>query len=243
MPHWEWDAPRGLGRFVVSIAASTDAGAPLPVRVLPDGGADLLFTRTRGGDVHAEVFGPKRRALLVHDLEPTEKLAVRLRPGVAARWLGVPAHELADRAVPLESCWGRAARELASALAEADGREAQRALVEAALLARVSELPEPLAWLDAAVAAWLASGGRGSVGALARELGVGERRLERAFLEHVGLAPKRFARIVRLERARRALARGASQLEAALGAGYHDQAHLHRDFRALAGAAPSALSL
>jgi AraC-like DNA-binding protein len=61
------------------------------------------------------------------------------------------------------------------------------------------------------------------------------------FREHVGLGPKRFARIVRLRAARQVLARGASQIEVALAAGYHDRAHLHRDSRALTGVTPSAL--
>jgi AraC-like DNA-binding protein len=210
--------------------------------VLPDGATDLLLSApAAGGDFTAEVFGPKTSALVVEDREPMEKIAVRLRPGAAARWLGVPAHALADRAVPLEAFWGREARELAARLAEAPGREARRALVEAALLARAARVAEPVRWVDAAVGMIVASGGRAPVRALAERIGASERRLERAFREHVGLAPKRFARIVRLGCARRALARGASQLEAALAAGYHDQAHLHRDCRTLAGVPPSLL--
>ena len=242
MPHWEWSAPPALARSIAGLAASTDETAPEAVRVLPDGGADLVFTRTSSaGVVTAEVFGPKTRALVVADPEPMAKIAVRLRPGAAARWLGVPAHTLTDRALPLDALWGGEARELAARLAEAPGREAQRALVEAALLARATRAAEPVAWVEAAVSAILGSGGRVSVRELSHELGGSERRLERAFQEHVGLAPKRLAAIVRLGRARSALIRGASQLEAALAAGYYDQAHLHRDCRALAGIPPSAL--
>ncbi len=243
MPHWEWHAPRALAPWLRGLAASTDDTAPEAVRVLPDGGVDLLFSAPRrGGAWVAQIFGAKTSALVVEDAERMDKLAVRLRPGAAARWLGVPAHTLADRALPLDACWGREARELTARLGEARSRSARRALVEAALLARASRVAEPAAGVEAAVAALVASGGGEPVRTLARETGVSERRLERLFREHVGLAPKRFARIVRLTRARRALARGASQLEAALVAGYHDQAHLHRDCRALAGVPLSALA-
>jgi len=242
MPHWEWHAPPALARSIAGLAASSDGAAPEPVRVLPDGGADLLFSwPERGGDGAAEVFGPKTHALVVADPEPMEKVAVRLRPGCAAAWLGVPAHALADRVLPLDACWGPAARELLERLAEARSPEARRALVEAALLARAARVAAPGGVLEAAVAALVASGGRAPVREVARRLGASERRLERAFREHVGLPPKLFSRVVRLERARRSLAGGASQLEAALAAGYHDQAHLHRDCRALAGVAPAAL--
>jgi methylphosphotriester-DNA--protein-cysteine methyltransferase len=242
MPYWQWEAAAPLARWVAGLAASEDDGAPGPVRVLPDGGVDLLFSApAASGAWTAEVFGPKTRALLVHDRARSQKLAVRLRPGAAARWLGIPAHALADAAAPLEAFWGGAARALAARLADAPSRAARRARLEATLLARAARLDAPPPLAAAAVARIHASAGRIGVRALARELGASERRLERAFLEHVGIGPKLLARIVRLWEARRALACGASQLEAALAAGYHDQAHLHRDSRALAGCAPSAL--
>jgi methylphosphotriester-DNA--protein-cysteine methyltransferase len=242
VPQWEWNAPRALAPWLAGLAASTDDSAPEAVRVLPDGGIDLLFSAPAGGGAWtAEVFGAKTTALVVEDAERMDKIAVRLRPGAAARWLGVPAHSLTDRAVPLDALWGRAARELTARLDEARDPSARRALVEAALLTRAPREAEPSAAVDVAVAAIVANGGRAPVHALARVLGTGGRRLERAIREHVGLAPKRFARIVRLGRARSALAHGASQLEAALAAGYFDQAHLHRDCRALAGVAPAEL--
>jgi len=213
------------------------------VRVLPDGGADLLFSApTSGGEWTAEVFGAKTRALVVGDAARMEKIAVRLRPGAAARWLGVPAHSLTDRAVPLDALWGRAARELTARMDEAQGRSSQRALVEAALLTRAPRGAEPVAAVDVAVAAIVVCGGCVRVRALTQRLGTSGRCLERAFREHVGVGPKRFARIIRLARARSALGRGASQLEAALAAGYYDQAHLHRDCRALAGVGPTELT-
>jgi AraC-like DNA-binding protein len=242
MPYWRWEPPSPLASWLVGLAASADAGAPQPVRVLPDGGVDLLFSApAAGGRWSAEVFGAKTSALVVRDREPTQRLAVRLRPGTAASWLGVPAHSIVDRALPLEAFWGRAACELEERLAEARGRTAQRAYVEEALLARVADLVGPATLASAAVSRIVANGGRIAARALACELGASERRLERVLREHVGLGPKRFARIVRLWEARNALARGASQLEAALAAGYHDQAHLHRDSRSLAGCRPSAL--
>jgi transcriptional regulator GlxA family with amidase domain len=93
-----------------------------------------------------------------------------------------------------------------------------------------------------AVATIRATGGTLDIRTVARELGSSERRLERAFREHIGIGAKRFARGVRLGRARSALACGASQLEAVLAAGYYDQAHLHRECRALAGVGPAELA-
>ncbi|MEV6211981.1 AraC family transcriptional regulator [Kitasatospora sp. NPDC051914] len=55
-----------------------------------------------------------------------------------------------------------------------------------------------------------------------------------------GLSPKAAARVVRFDRARRMAASGGGRLaELAAACGYFDQAHLAREFRALAVVAPS----
>ena len=98
--------------------------------------------------------------------------------------------------------------------------------------------------LDARVQAAVAALARApvSVPNVAAEVGVSERQLERLFRERVGIAPKHYARIARLERAV-ALSSCAvtNQAELALRAGYSDESHLLRDFRELVGVTPSAL--
>ncbi|WP_249715084.1 helix-turn-helix domain-containing protein [Rhizomonospora bruguierae] len=76
---------------------------------------------------------------------------------------------------------------------------------------------------------------------LAREIGWSTRYLSRRFAE-IGLAPKVAGRVARFDRARRLMvARGGAYPLAALAAdcGYADQAHLTREFGALAGAPPA----
>jgi AraC-like DNA-binding protein len=74
------------------------------------------------------------------------------------------------------------------------------------------------------------------------EVGYSHRRFIELFDDAVGLTPKRYCRVQRLQRAIREL-RGVGaarrQLaEIAAGAGYADQAHLTREFRALVGVSP-----
>jgi AraC-like DNA-binding protein len=91
----------------------------------------------------------------------------------------------------------------------------------------------------------LATGGGVSVSDLARETGWTSRHLSAQFRAETGLSPKAAARVVRFDRARRLLQRrmaaGGAPALAALAAacGYYDQAHLAREFRGLAGCAPS----
>jgi AraC-like DNA-binding protein len=85
-----------------------------------------------------------------------------------------------------------------------------------------------------------AAGGELPIPMVSSAAGVSERQLERLFDERVGYGPKVFARVVRLERSVRAL-RGsiASWARLAADCGYSDQAHLVREFRALAGVTPA----
>ena len=84
---------------------------------------------------------------------------------------------------------------------------------------------------------------RQAVHDVANEMSVSTRKLERHFLEHLGLTPKLFSRLVRFDRAARAIAsRGRipwSQF--ALAHGYSDQAHFINEFKEFAGVTPAEL--
>lgn len=77
---------------------------------------------------------------------------------------------------------------------------------------------------------------------VARRLGWSRRRLERLFARDVGIPPKLYARIVRLNAVLATLEEPErpQAVDLALEAGYFDQSHLLRDFRALAGRRPGA---
>ena len=78
------------------------------------------------------------------------------------------------------------------------------------------------------------------MGTLAERAGRSRRHLTARFREHVGLAPKTVARIIRFDRAVGLLQKGSglSFVELAQECGYFDQAHLIRDFHEFAGTTP-----
>jgi AraC-like DNA-binding protein len=81
-----------------------------------------------------------------------------------------------------------------------------------------------------------------SVSEVTAGLGLLPKSFVRRFRAQVGLAPKRFSRVRRLQRVLRSI-RDADTVEwadVAAQHGYADQAHLIHDFRALTGLAPSA---
>ena len=79
------------------------------------------------------------------------------------------------------------------------------------------------------------------VGKVAAELGVLPRTLRRRFTAQVGLGPKRFAQVQRLQRVVRDLDGCASVDWAGVAArhGYADQPHLVEEFRQLVGVTPT----
>lgn len=168
-------------------------------------------------------------------------LQIDLDPLAAGRLLGVPMHELAGRVVELEDVLGRDVPLLAEQLAGLAGWEARFALVEAVLARRLAGArPLPPAVTEAWTRLRAAHGGV-AVGALARETGWSRRQLVTRFREHVGVAPKAAGRLLRFQRTVELLSRDDGTRLAAIAqdCGFYDQAHLNREFRALAHATPT----
>jgi AraC-like DNA-binding protein len=165
-------------------------------------------------------------------------LEVKLSPLAVRPLLGVSARELAGRVVGLDALLG--SDELAERLEDAPGWPERFGLLDAVLadrLARSRRAPVDVvhAWRRLAT-----THGGVSIAGLAGELGWSRRHFGERFREHVGVAPKPAARVLRFRRALSLLERddGARLGEIALDCGYYDQAHLNRDFRAFAGSAP-----
>ena len=100
----------------------------------------------------------------------------------------------------------------------------------------------PLTMSDAMAWAWrsLATGhGRVPVHKLARDVGFSRRHLGERFMSEFGIAPKAAARVFRFERACRLFLRSPLRIaDVAMASGFHDQAHMVREWHALAGCTP-----
>lgn len=228
---------RIVERWVDGLWQATGRGTAR--RILPDGCIDFVFDLDRGS---GWVVGPMTRAAVCAVPPGHRYFGVRFLPGRAAAWIDAKASELLDRDAEFDELAVTGATELAEQLARARDLAQCRALV-----ARFLERPrarhrsvDPR--VERATQLLSHTEETTSIAALSAELGLGERQLERLFHEHVGLRPKLFARVLRLQRAvalsRRPL---KNQAELAARAGYADEPHLLREFRALSGVTPRAL--
>jgi AraC-like DNA-binding protein len=151
--------------------------------------------------------------------------------------LGFSLAEATDELVPLEMIWGRSGACLREQVLAAGTPDEAIAVVEGFLTSRLRHADGP----DPAVIAAAGALARGvPVGAVCDELGLLPRTLRRRFTAAVGLTPKRFARVQRLQRVVRDLS-GVTEVDWAAAAarhGFADQPHLADEFRALAGVTP-----
>lgn len=75
----------------------------------------------------------------------------------------------------------------------------------------------------------------GSVADMARATGMAPRTLQRWFVRHVGLSPRRYLRLLRFQKAFEGLPDAGALAGHAADHGFADQAHMAREFRAMAG--------
>jgi len=204
--------------------------------VLPDGCADILFTSRRDEPEGLTVVGLMTTPLSVKDEQGRSHFGVRFRPGMAAAFLPEAA-SLNDRIEPLESLWGKTARELFAKLAESASPLQMTALVEEAL--------RPLEPPDAARRVlWRLPNTELPLEKLVSDAGLSERHFRRECIERTGVSPKYLRRILRFRAAVqriRALASRTSQpswAQLAAACQYYDQAHFIRDFQEFAGCTP-----
>lgn len=220
--------------------------------VLPTGSPELIlfygdpFVRMVGSAPMREptlAFGGQRTGpLRVAATGKTGILIVRFHPWGAAPLLRQPMASLRDRCVALDDltdAGGSSGLEERLMNDARDWRERVR-LLERFLERQLWHRPlDPLAVHG--IVALVRSRGTLEVNRLARQLGVSRRHLSRAFAASVGLSPKRFAALTRFQQSLRHLRSAMAWSDVAAASGYHDQAHLIRTWRKLAGEAPGRL--
>ncbi|MFB7618650.1 helix-turn-helix domain-containing protein [Kitasatospora sp. NPDC056181] len=224
---------RGLPSPYLTFILTLDE--PLTVAGHPDPAQPADSYATLLGGLHTSP------ALITHDGRQSG-IQIAVHPLAARALFGLPAGELAGVDVPAEAVLGRASARLQEALQLARGWPERFAVLDGALLraARPSGRVPP-----EVVRAWQAlrrSGGALPVSALAADTGWSSRHLQDRFRHETGLTPKAAARVIRFDRARRLLCAPGPPprlAELATHCGYFDQAHLAREFRTLAGCAPS----
>ncbi|MFT4134039.1 helix-turn-helix domain-containing protein [Labrys sp. (in: a-proteobacteria)] len=171
-----------------------------------------------------------------------ECIQINFTPLGGRLFFGLPMSELADSMVALDDLADAGINRFARRLADLNCWEARLDLAQhfvATRLGRASQANPATGW---AFCQLMRKGGDVRIGALAEKLDWSRRRLVASFREEIGLPPKSVSRIIRFNAAQDLATKGTATgwADIAAACGYADQAHLTREFTALAGCSPTA---
>ncbi|MDH6522544.1 AraC-like DNA-binding protein [Streptomyces sp. SAI-135] len=212
-------------------------GEPLTIRSGQGQGASP-------GQWPAMIAGLQSAPMLAGFSGSASAVEIELTPLGAYRLLCLPLHYLAKTVIDPDHIMGAGwAANATEQLAAAPHWPQRWQILDILLTRRLSNgttVPSP-----AATHAWNLLRDRGGAASL-RELtavtGLGQRRIQGLLREHIGLPAQTLSRIIRFHRALAMASSGLDSLaDLASQAGYHDQPHMNRDFRALSGQTPGEL--
>ena len=169
-----------------------------------------------------------------------ECVQVDFTPLGAYRFFGGAVVDLAARMIDIGDVLGHEGRQLRERLGATRGWQSRFDLLEDFVASRAHHLPSPeIAFAYRRLAL---TGGGVRITTLAGEIGWSRKHLVDRFRSELGLAPKPIARMMRFHQACRLARTGRTRGWAGIAAesGYADQAHLVREFAALAGEPPTA---
>ena len=233
---------------------------PLAIDAHPDPGQPAGSYDTLLGGLHTSP------ALVSHQGR-WSGVQLGLTPLGARTLLGLPAAELANWDAEATDVIGGFAAQLRELVVEQPTWAGQFAILDELLTRRAAQCDADRSGevRDEVTYAWRRlreTRGGVRVAALAAETGLSARRLGSLFQAEIGLAPKEAGRVFRFARARQRIGQamgggpgsagadgaaggdggggmGATFARVAVECGFYDQAHLAREFRALAGCPPS----
>lgn len=212
--------------------------------ILPDGRAELIFhygdpfaRRSRDARVEmqpgAMFVGQITAPVCLRPQGCVGVAAIRLRPE-ATGMFGPAAAELTDRFEPLDSI--APTTMVVEQLAGASHDRGRIDVLERFLGTVMTAGPRPE--VAYAVECLVRRAGILPIDALSTDTGVERRQLERRFQTDVGLTPKAFARLLRVNRAARLVLAKTPLADVAAACGYFDQSHMSNDFRRLTRQSP-----
>jgi AraC-like DNA-binding protein len=251
MDYRQYPVPGQLRRHIACLWRLSDvAPAGFTQTIYPDGYCELIVhlrTPPRCWDAadgwHDQavtLFAAQRvTAVKLAISEPLDCVGLRLQPAASDMLADKSLPALRDRIVDLaglDRAFSKTLRAAARSFAAGSDAALWRLMARRVATHGLDER------IEKAVERLLVSQGTARIDATARTAGMSMRGFQTRFRSRVGLAPKEFARLMRLQATLRALDDGdASISEVAADSGFADQAHATRDVRRITGLTPARL--
>lgn len=240
--------PADILKPYISTFMIIESEAEMRNRVLPDTALVMAF-RFRGEVTYTEagiqnslplsVFSGLRKVTrTMNYAKDASTFLIHFREGGATAFFKNPLHELFGASVSLDTFFARSEIiELEERLATAAHHTQRVAIVEQFLISKLRYIrPEPL--IQKAIEQIKQAGGTMNIQELAGTLCINQDSFEKKFRNSVGASPKRFSSIVRFRNIIKLYSPGEELTALAYKAGYFDQSHFIKDFRAFTGQTP-----
>jgi AraC-like DNA-binding protein len=199
---------------------------------------DTERCQTFGGSLLA---GAHSEYLVISTAMQASVIGVNFKPGGVFPFLRMPAGELRDTTVSLDTLWGADANDLRDQLLGAVTPHARFEILERVLLAELARGFDRHPAVRFALHQFIAAPHMTTISGVTDQIGLSPRRFIQVFRDETGFTPKVFCRIRRFQQALGRM-EGRKKVEwagVALDCGYFDQAHFIHDFRAFSGINPS----
>ncbi len=197
-------------------------GKSVSVPIVPDGCIDIVY---KNGEI--VLVGVMEVAALI-SIEPKDYyFGIRFKPGIIASILNTNISQFNNKIIPLKMVEKKLHDNLHYIVTNIDNLNLffERLFADIDFDSRVLK----------AVCQISSKGGNISIDLLCQKTQLSQKHLERLFAYHVGLTPKKFARIIRFFYTHKHLSKeGIANLCAkVLEKGYYDQAHFNREYKML----------
>ena len=214
----------------ISIIESISADNSVIYPIVPDGCTSIIFYN-RDGINYGRLCGAtdrlKKLIVYPHDYF----LIFRFMPGTCEAFLNCDINDLTNKSVDVTSSIRNSSRLLQ--IAERDISVQWKALLMSRVLKVEKNEKETDYLIRYCTESILSNQGNIMVGDLAKKTGFSERYLGKIFERYIGLSPKTYAEIIRLQRSLKEIfnsSNNTSLLEIALDSGYFDHAHMNRSY-------------
>lgn len=187
------------------------------------------------------VIGLHTRPYEVHFRDRVQVFGIRFKPEGIYNLFGIPASEFSESYEDMALVLGAAFREYCSRLRESEKVSEKLLLTQNYLVAQLKKDHSELTYVNRAAELIRESDRFDKIDRLPEQVYISLRQLEREFKKKIGITPKRYMRISRLNEVHRKLEeeKEIEFTKIAFDCGYSDQAHFIRDFKSFMGVKPT----
>lgn len=230
-----------------------DDPTPCRQKIIPDGYEEIIFhygdpyriclSKTWEQQTGRLLAGQITRYFWLENTGRAGVVGIKLKPTASTQLFGLDMHVLTNKVIDLPASIAVQLEPLQQVILQSRDHDHWVARFNEYFFRLMQQTAITHLPVDAAARLILARRGLITVAEIAGAVGLGERQLERLFRKYVGVSPKMYARIIRFSAIFQLIEQedpGWAGL--AYEAGYYDQSHFIRNFKAFTGEDPSRYS-